>query len=192
MNNKYLNILGIIVFFIILSFLYFINNVDTKRVEKMDKLNEQDENLSGEVNTWAESYDRLELKWIGTSKHVKTLQEETYAHYKKYNSKMDSLDVALERIKFDIETNHNEILRKLDKISTDITTLNESFDSYKRKNEMNIRKIKNSINDNEQFITNIDKQLNPDKYKEEKKFILLQVSNHYDAKLVETASYTYQ
>jgi len=169
MNNKYLNILGIIVFFIILSFLYFINNVDTKRVEKMDKLNEQDENLSGEVNTWAESYDRLELKWIGTSKHVKTLQEETYAHYKKYNSKMDSLDVALERIKFDIETNHNEILRKLDKISTDITTLNESFDSYKRKNEMNIRKIKNSINDNEQFITNIDKQLNPDKYKEEEK-----------------------
>ncbi len=169
MNNKYLNILGIIVFFIILSFLYFINNVDTKRVEKMDKLNEQDENLTGEVNTWAESYDRLELKWIGTSKHVKTLQEETYDHYKKYNSKMDSLDVALERIKFDIETNHNEILRKLDKISTDITTLNESFDSYKRKNEMNIRKIKNSINDNEQFITNIDKQLNPDKYKEEEK-----------------------
>ena len=100
MNNKYLNILGIIVFFIILSFLYFVNNVDTKRVEKMDKLNEQDENLTGEVNTWAESYDRLELKWIGTSKHVKSLQEETSAHYKKYNSKMDSIDVALERIKF--------------------------------------------------------------------------------------------
>ena len=32
---------------------------------------------------------------------------------------------------------------------------------------MNVRKIKNSIKDNEQFILDIDKQLNPDKYKEE-------------------------
>ena len=169
MNNKYVNFLGIIVFFIIIGFMYFISNVDTKRVEKMDELNEQDENLTGEVNTWSESFNRLELKWIGTSKHVKTLQEETSAHYKKYNSKMDSIDVALDRIKFDIESNHNEILRKLDKIGTDISTLNESFDSYKRKNEREIRKIKNGIKDNEQFITDIDKQLNPDKYKEEKK-----------------------
>ena len=169
MNNKYLNFLGIIVFFVIIGLFYFINNVDIKRVEKMEKLNEQDENLSGEVNTWSESFDRLELKWIGTSKHVKTLQEETAAHYKKYYSKMDSIDIELDRIKFDIDNNHNQILRKLDMISNDISTISENFDSYKRKNEREIRKLKNGIKDNEQFILEIDKQLNPDKYKEEEK-----------------------
>ena len=64
----------IVIFVIILSGLYYWTVVDSERVEGMKTLEESDFDLSGDVTEWSEAYKRLELKWRGTSKHVKTLQ----------------------------------------------------------------------------------------------------------------------
>ena len=63
----------------------------------MEQLEESDYSLLGDVTEWSEAYNRLELKWRGTSKHVRTLQEETYAHYSVYNAKVDSINNTFEK-----------------------------------------------------------------------------------------------
>ena len=78
MQNK---IISIVVFFIVLSITYYWMIVDENRLETMVDLNKNDVELSGDVNSTLEVHSRLEKKWIGTSKHVRTLQEETHNHY---------------------------------------------------------------------------------------------------------------
>ena len=77
--------------------------------QKNQKLTDSDFSLQGDVNEWSESYDRLEKKWIGTSKHVKTLQDETDAHYTAYESKVDSINNSFEKIDFKVDQ-LNEVL----------------------------------------------------------------------------------
>ena len=84
----------IITFFIILAIGYYWIVVDENRTGIMDELAISDDKLSGDVNSTIEVYDRLEKKWIGTSKHVQTLQKETHNHYKAYDSKMDSINIV--------------------------------------------------------------------------------------------------
>ena len=74
-----------------LSGLYYWIVVDQNRLTEMENLETSDFELTGDVTEWSEAYKRLELKWRGTSKHVKTLQEETHSHYNKYNAKVDSI-----------------------------------------------------------------------------------------------------
>ena len=71
----------IVTFFIIIAIGYYWMVVDDSRTKQMVELSDSDAELSGDVNSTVEIYDRLEKKWIGTSKHVQTLQKETHAHY---------------------------------------------------------------------------------------------------------------
>ena len=93
----------IVTFFIIISIGYYWVVVDESRTESMSELASSDDKLSGDVNSTLEVYDRLEKKWIGTSKHVQTLQIETHNHYKAYAAKMDSINIIFEEIKFSIQ-----------------------------------------------------------------------------------------
>ena len=93
----------IVTFFILLLIGYYWVVVDENRTKQMVDLESSDNKLSGDVNSTVEVYDRLEKKWIGTSKHVRTLQEETNAHYQAYSEKMDSINIVFEEIKYSIE-----------------------------------------------------------------------------------------
>ena len=88
----------IITFFIVLAIGYYWVVVDDTRTRRMVELASSDDQLSGDVNSTVEIYDRLEKKWIGTSKHVQTLQQETHKHYQAYSSKMDSINIVFEEI----------------------------------------------------------------------------------------------
>ena len=88
----------IITFFIVLAIGYYWVVVDDTRTRRMVELENSDDELSGDVNSTVEVYGRLEMKWIGTSKHVQTLQEETHAHYAAYAEQMDSIDIVLKRL----------------------------------------------------------------------------------------------
>ena len=101
----------IITFFIILAIGYYWMVVDDTRTQQMMQLADSDDELSGDVNSTVEIYDRLEKKWIGTSKHVQTLQKETYAHYATYDAQMDSIDIVFEEIKFSIEQLEEILIR---------------------------------------------------------------------------------
>ena len=86
----------IITFFIVLAIGYYWVIVDESRTDTMNELVDSDNKLSGDVNSTVEVYDRLEKKWIGTSKHVQTLQVETHNHYKVYQDKIDSINIVFE------------------------------------------------------------------------------------------------
>ena len=135
----------IVTFFIIIAMGYYWVVVDESRTQIIGKLASSDDKLSGDVNSTLEVYDRLEKKWIGTSKHVQTLQKETHSHYKAYAAKMDSINIVFEEIKFSIEQLEEVLTRKIDRVKDDVNNLDENFESYKRSTNRTIRELKQNI-----------------------------------------------
>ena len=136
----------------------------------MVELENSDDELSGDVNSTVEVYDRLEMKWIGTSKHVQTLQEETHAHYAAYTEQMDSIDIVFEEIKFSIEQLEEVLTRKIDRVKDDVRNLEDSFESFKRSTNRTIRELKQNISTIHDDINTLnDKVFPPVEEEEEKK-----------------------
>lgn len=135
----------IITFFIVIAIGYYWMVVDDTRTKQMVELADSDEELSGDVNSTVEIYDRLEKKWIGTSKHVQTLQKETHAHYAVYEAQMDSIDIVFEEIKFSIEQLEEVLIRKIDRVKDDVRNLEDNFETYKRSTKRDLREIKQNI-----------------------------------------------
>ena len=160
----------IITFFIILAIGYYWMVVDDSRTQKMVELADSDKELSGDVNSTVEIYDRLEKKWIGTSKHVQTLQKETYTHYAAYAEQMDSIDIVFEEIKFSIEQLEEVLTRKIDRVKDDVRNLEDSFESFKRSTNRTIRELKQNISTIQDDINTLnDKVFPPVEEEEEKK-----------------------
>tara|TARA_B100001029_G_C15014593_1_gene426466 strand:+ start:665 stop:1162 length:498 start_codon:yes stop_codon:yes gene_type:complete len=159
----------IITFFIILAIGYYWMVVDSSRTDQMVELTNSDKELSGDVNSTIEVYDRLEKKWIGTSKHVQILQNETHAHYKLYQEKMDSVDIVFEEVKFSIEQLEELLSRKIDRVKNEVNNLEESFESYKRQTNRTIRELKQNISTIQDDINTLNLKVFPPAEEEEKK-----------------------
>ena len=159
----------IITFFIILVIGYYWMVVDNTRNEKMGQLAESDIELSGDVNSTVEIYDRLEIKQIGTSKHVQSLQDETHAHYAVYYDHMDSIDIVFEEIKFSIEQLEEVLTRKIDRVKDDVKNLEEGFETYKRQTNRAIREIKQNISTIQDEINTLNEKVFPPAEEEQKK-----------------------
>ena len=69
-------IIWFILFLISISILFFYFVKREQDQTQMYDLQLSDESLTGDVTSTVEVYARLEKKWIGTSKHVQTLQED--------------------------------------------------------------------------------------------------------------------
>ena len=93
----------IVVVILIMCSAYYWVIIDGSRVDTMVGLDASDKNLKGDVNEAVELWDRLDLRLKGTSKHVSTLQDSTRMHYKSYDSKVDSIDNAFDKVSFSIE-----------------------------------------------------------------------------------------
>ena len=159
----------IITFFIIISIGYYWLVVDESRTESMSELAISDDKLSGDVNSTVEIYDRLEKKWIGTSKHVQTLQKETHNHYRVYAEKMDSINIIFEEIKFSIEQLEEIMTRKIDRVKDDVSNLEESFESYKRSMNRTIREHKQKISTMRDDINALNEKVFPPVEEEDNK-----------------------
>ena len=142
-----------------LSGLYYWTVVDQSRVDEMSDLESSDFELSGDVNEWSEAYKRLELKWRGTSKHVKTLQEETHAHYDSYNAKVDSINNTFERLEFKLDQINEALSDRIDNLNDDLESLSEEFSSYKRTTQRDVRKINKALEGIKEDIEVINKKL---------------------------------
>ena len=158
-----------ITFFIILAIGYYWIVVDDTRTKQMVELADSDEVLSGNVNSTVEIYDRLEKKWIGTSKHVQTLQKETHAHYTAYEAQMDSIDIVFEEIKFSIEQLEEIFTRKIDRVKDDVRNLEDNFETYKRSTKRDLREIKQNISTIRDDINTLNTTVFPPVEEEEKK-----------------------
>ena len=159
----------IITFFIILAIGYYWLVVDDTRIQKMVELVDSDKKLSGDVNSTLEVHDRLELKWLGTSKHVQTLQNETHAHYVAYKSQMDSIDIVFEEIKFTIEQLEEVFMRKIDRVKDDVRNLDDEFESFKRSTNRSIRELKQNISTIQDDINILNEKVFPPVEEDEKK-----------------------
>ena len=143
--------------------------VDDTRTRRMVELENSDDELSGDVNSTVEVYDRLEMKWIGTSKHVQTLQEETHAHYAAYAEQMDSIDIVFEEIKFSIEQLEEVLTRKIDRVKDHVRNLEDSFESFKRSTNRTIRELKQNISTIQDDINTLNEKVFPPVEEEEEK-----------------------
>ena len=159
----------IITFFIIIAIGYYWMVVDDSRTKQMVELSDSDAELSGDVNSTVEIYDRLEKKWIGTSKHVGTLQKETYAHYVVYEAQMDSIDIVFEEIKFSIEQLEEILTRKIDRVKDDVRNLEDSFETFKRSTKRAERDMKQKISTIQDDINTLNATVFPPAEEEDKK-----------------------
>ena len=125
---------------------YYWAIVDKQRADSQVELAESDSELKGDVNEWSESYTRLEDKWKGTSKHVKTLQDSTRLHYKAYDAKVDSIDLTFDKVILQIEQLEERLAIKIDNINESIESLNEKVDGMKRTNKNKFIKLEKDIN----------------------------------------------
>ena len=159
----------IITFFIIIAIGYYWMVVDDSRTKQMVELSDSDAELSGDVNSTVEIYDRLEKKWIGTSKHVQTLQKETHAHYAVYEAQMDSIDIVFEQIKFSIEQLEEILTRKIDRVKDDVRNLEDSFETFKRSTKRAERDMKQKISTIQDDINTLNATVFPPAEEEDKK-----------------------
>ena len=159
----------IVTFFIIIAIGYYWMVVDESRTKQMVELSDSDAELSGDVNSTVEIYDRLEKKWIGTSKHVQTLQKETHAHYAVYEAQMDSIDIVFEEIKFSIEQLEEILTRKIDRVKDDVRNLEDSFETFKRSTKRAERDMKQKISTIQDDINTLNATVFPPAEEEDKK-----------------------
>jgi len=159
----------IITFFIIIAIGYYWMVVDDSRTKQMVELADSDAELSGDVNSTVEIYDRLEKKWIGTSKHVQTLQKETHAHYAVYEAQMDSIDIVFEEIKFSIEQLEEILIRKIDRVKDDVRNLEDNFETFKRSTKRAGRDMKQKISTIQDDINTLNATVFPPAEEEDKK-----------------------
>jgi len=159
----------VITFFIILAIGYYWMVVDDSRTQQMIELADSDEELSGDVNSTVEIYDRLEKQWIGTSKHVQTLQKETHAHYAVYQNQMDSIDIVFEEIKFSIAQLEEILTRKIDRIKDDVKIFEDNFESFKRETKRTVREVKQNISTIQDDINTLNATVFPPAEEEKKK-----------------------
>lgn len=159
----------IITFFIIIAIGYYWMVIDDSRTKQMVELSDSDAELSGDVNSTVEIYDRLEKKWIGTSKHVQTLQKETHTHYAVYEAQMDSIDIVFEEIKFSIEQLEEILIRKIDRVKDDVRNLEDSFETFKRSTKRTERDMKQKISTIQDDINTLNATVFPPVEEEDKK-----------------------
>ena len=159
----------IITFFIIIAIGYYWMVVDDSRTKQMVELSDSDAELSGDVNSTVEIYDRLEKKWIGTSKHVQTLQKETHTHYAVYEAQMDSIDIVFEEIKFSIEQLEEILTRKIDRVKDNVRNLEDSFETFKRSTKRTERDMKQKISTIQDDINTLNATVFPPVEQEDKK-----------------------
>ena len=159
----------IVTFFIIIAIGYYWMVIDDSRTKQMVELSDSDAELSGDVNSTVEIYDRLEKKWIGTSKHVQTLQKETHAHYAVYEAQMDSIDIVFEEIKFSIEQLEEILIRKIDRVKDDVKNLEDNFETFKRSTKRAGRDMKQKISTIQDDINTLNATVFPPAEEEDKK-----------------------
>jgi len=135
----------IVVVILIMCSAYYWVIIDGSRVDTMVGLDASDKNLKGDVNEAVELWDRLDLRLKGTSKHVSTLQDSTRMHYKSYDSKVDSIDNAFDKVSFSIEQMNEVLSARISRLNDDLEALSEEVSSMKRSTNNNFTKLNKTL-----------------------------------------------
>ena len=103
--------------------------------------------------------DRLDLKWNGTSRAVQNLQDSLRILTHTYDLKIDSINNVFDRLDFKIDQLERRNNSKLENFEDSLEDLNDIFNYYKRRTNIDLRKLSKSIsyfNDLESDFDSID------------------------------------
>ena len=115
--------------------------IDEQKEAKMKDLAESDYELVGDVTSTVEVYERLDKKWIGTSKHVQELQEQVNNQIARYEAKIDSIGDQFLRVENSIQNAKELLIKKIDEVGENLDELKALFNSYKRSTNRKIDDI---------------------------------------------------
>jgi len=145
----------IVTFLIILAGAYYwvvIHEGDVSSVSMIsDKLELQTDN----INTITEEQNRLELRYIGHGKHLKTMQDEFKAHYTAYNKKMELLDADIIRVNNSINDLGEQLNSRINDVNVEIEDMRDEYDAQFNSNRRKIGDLERSAENMEQDISEI-------------------------------------
>ena len=142
MLNRVLTVLtALALLSIIILYIIIIPNVKGDQLKGDGKV----ESVSKEQNKQGEIIRIQDDKLIYQGFKLDSLKK-TYGDFLvKYKIKMDSIDLALEQLKFSMERMDDRLTQKDKKLEEDILNVSELFDSFKRKTNRDLRQVKNDI-----------------------------------------------
>ena len=103
--------------------------------------------------------DRLDLKWIGTSRAVQNLQDSLRILTHTYDLKIDSINNVFERLNSKIEQLEERSNSKIENFEYSLEDLDNIFNAYKLKTNRDLRVLSKSVsqfNDLESDFDSID------------------------------------
>ena len=103
--------------------------------------------------------DRLDLKWIGTSRAVQNLQDSLRILTHTYDLKIDSINNVFDRLDFKIDQLERRNNSKIENFEDSLEDLNDIFYAYKNKTNRDLRVLSKSVshfNDLESDFDSID------------------------------------
>ncbi len=91
--------------------------------------------------------DRLNFKWAGTSKTVQNLQDSLRILTHTYDAKIDSINNVFERLDLKVEQLEARSNSKIEDFEYSLQELDDIFNYYKRRTNIDLRKLSKSISD---------------------------------------------
>ena len=158
-------LINILVVILVGFSLYYGIIVDNKRVDTMETLRQNDEELQGHKNVIDEDYRRLDLKFTGRGKHIQMMQEDLAFLRMRLQTVRDSLGNKIEETNYFLQQ-VEEILREdIRNLESEHRTLTDDLATYKRRTNRDILDMKEAISVMEDDIKALDEKVNPKKEK---------------------------
>ena len=136
-------IIWFVLFLVSISLVFYWNIIRDADKMVMDELEYNDEKLTGDLNETTEVYARLDKRWRGSSKHLRTLQgksdtlrldldqeiEDTKSRFDDAKSKLEYHKNKQDQINTDIDDkvddNHRDLKKSIKFIKRDLKKLDE-------------------------------------------------------------------
>ncbi len=158
-------LINILVVILVGFSLYYGIIVDNKRVDTMETLRQNDEELQGHKNVIDEDYRRLDLKFTGRGKHIQMMQEDLAFLRMRLQTVRDSLGNKIEETNYFLQQ-VEEILREdIRNLEGELRALTDDLATYKRRTNRDILDMKEAISVMEDDIKALDEKVNPKKEK---------------------------
>jgi len=149
----------IVIIVMIFSGAIYMIVIDPNRVDKMDNIVERDDERKADVTETNELIDRLDIKLMGTKKHLQELRDEYDLHMKAYDSKVDSINNAFSKVDLSINKILRDMKDKFAEVQDQLEELEDDISSVKTQTKRDSRAINAEISALKEAIDEINVKL---------------------------------
>ena len=135
--------------------------VDHNRVQSMQALEASDVELQGHKRVIDEEYRRLDLKFEGRGKHIRTMQADLLSLNDRLRVVTDSLGNMIEETNFILRQVEERLQDDIRSVSGDLRTLSDDVTTYKRRTNRIILDMREVLDRLEDDLKALDNQVNP-------------------------------